>query len=131
MSGFSIGPLLMVSSFDPLGSWMVKQYPMETRTALATGAAADSRTHSILDAGFLENVYKDPKFTQTWASCIPVHEAVHLRESTKREDIPNEYAYRCLDRMGAPWWMKDYLYKQIQDPMSGYADPQTAAPVSE
>lgn len=63
MSGSLIGSLLAVSSFDRLGSWMVKQYPTETRTAPPTGAAAGSRTHSSLDAGFQDQMfgYGDPR----------------------------------------------------------------------
>lgn len=46
-----------------------------------------------------------------------VHEAVHLRETTRREDIPNAFSYICLDRLGAPRWMRDHLYQVMMDQM--------------
>ena len=115
MSAFLMGLLMLLASFDPLGFQLVGLYPKEARSALLTGAAADFRAHTILvDEGFLASVHKDPKHSQIWASCVLVHEAVHLRENSPREDIPNAFAYVCLDRLGAPSWMKDHLYETMR-----------------
>jgi len=115
MSIFIAGLLLLLASLDPLGSWLVKQYAVEERAPLTTGAVADFQRQTIVvDPEFLEQAYRDPKYAKVWASCILVHEAIHLRENTTREEIPNAFTYVCLDRLGAPAWMKDYVYQKIQ-----------------
>jgi len=101
--------------------------PHPGAAAPATGAAADFTTRSILaDPRFLSAVYKDPQHSRVWSSCMLVHEAVHLKENTRREDIPNVFAYMCLDRLGAPGWMKDYLYGLIERDLRAAADCQAA-----
>ena len=114
-----MGLLLMLIHFDPLGSRIVEQYRIEVRQPLETGAAADVANHTILvDPVVLQDFYKSPKLAVIWSSCMLVHEAVHVREQTQREDLPNAFTYICLDRLGAPRWMKDHVYRILQGQVS-------------
>lgn len=116
MGAFIVGLLLLLGSFDPLGSWLVQQYPIQVRQGLPTGAAADLQNRTILvDPDFMARVYKNPDHARIWSSCLLVHESVHLRENTAREDLPNAFTYVCLDRLGAPLWMKDHLYQLLKN----------------
>lgn len=122
--------LLALQTLDPLGSWLVAHYPIREQAPLSTGAAADFRSGSILaDPDFLQRTYSNQKYARIWSACLLTHEAVHLREKTTREELPNAFTYICLDRLGAPAWMKDHIYGTLQDAvmLDGAAGLQLAA----
>jgi len=51
--------------------------------------------------------------TPTFAACVIVHEAAHLKWRTSGEELPLLYQYVCLDRLGASWWEKSIVYERL------------------
>ena len=48
------------------------------------------------------------------AACLAVHEAVHRELGDASHRLPLLHQYVCLDRMGAPEWIKDMAYWQLE-----------------
>ena len=57
------------------------------------------------------------QYPSEYLACLLVHEAAHLTfkdDSTRGlEEVPYLYEYVCLDRLGAPQWLKDDRYRQM------------------
>ena len=108
--------LSILGSLDPNGWAWASYYPIIEVENLERGAQANMVKHQIeFDDNFFYNIYNEEE-RNVWGACVLVHEAVHLRYNTYEEDIPLARQYVCLDRLGAPESMKDWVYSRLGFP---------------
>ena len=67
-----------------------------------------------LDWPWLATVYDDAWDNKAAATCVMVHEAVHLRTASRDHERPLLYELLCLDRLGASRLMKARVYAQLE-----------------
>lgn len=119
MSIFLALLIALLSLRDPVGSSLVhNKIVIERPVANSDGghAVAYRATKQIVfDSGYYAKLYANPEWSRIWASCTLVHEAAHLEYDTAAEAQPLLFQYVCLDRNGAPGWMKDHIYGLLKE----------------
>lgn len=109
--------------FDPVSLAVVQpaQASIREESPIVRGGVSylgwfDFRTGAIsIDLPAIRRMYAgfEPGAADKYAACLAVHEAVHRELGNASHRLPLLHQYVCLDRMGAPWWMKDVVYQQL------------------
>ena len=55
----------------------------------------------------------NPRDQVVYGACTLAHEVTHFRYGSGHE-LPYLHEYVCLDRLGAPQWLKDSTYRRLQ-----------------
>lgn len=115
---------LFLSANDPFG-WSLYQW-FQARTYEVSPIVRDRQQYSCYtswnpreeakiecDFNILKKLLGDSILFNQWTACVLVHEAIHARYRVSSEELPLVYQYVCLDRVGAPQWMKDQVYERL------------------
>jgi hypothetical protein len=104
----STGDLLGALLVSPYASSIVVSSPLRTPNAMA-----ETDGHTIwIDRGAIETIPGGPEGAMTVAACSLVHEAAHIRYPGLGHEVAYLWGYVCLERMGAPKWLRDGVYQQ-------------------
>ena len=123
MALFLSWAVLWLSLYDPVGAYAMGPYwgavtqesPIiraGVRYAAWAQWGPEGRTIKI-DWPWFEEHNASGVTARVEASCVLVHEAIHLRDASSNHEKPLLYQYMCLSRLKAPDWMIDRVYQQL------------------
>ena len=130
MTGLIASAMLLLLSHDPHGYRMYE--PFQSLMTIVSPIIVNNNRFDCYawwtttskavacDPFTIQKNISDKKQAPIWMACLLVHESVHMRNLDSTEEYPLTRQYVCLDRLGAPQWMKDWVYQRL--PWNGYRE---------
>ena len=123
MAAFLAWAVLWLSLYDPVGAYAMGPYwgavtqespIIRAGVRYAAWAQWGPEGRSIkIDWPWFEASADGKDTEKREATCVLVHEAIHLRDASGNHEKPLLYQIACLWRLKAPDWMIDRVYQQL------------------